>query len=215
MKEELLIKNLTSDLKPIKPTMAPYKRYLLWCFCYLILVLPLFYYFGAFRPEITKDLLSPFFLLETLLVFFCFLVGGFVCFELLVPGSNKKFLTKLSFLSAGLFLGFALIQVYSPVFKAHSNMMRPTCTFEILGYSFVGLFLFAFFVKNSFPVERRSLVALSGIACSILPVGLMQLGCMYSPHHNLFHHIFPMGLSTLVACGVIFFLLKQYLPKNR
>jgi len=210
--KEDFINNLTSQLKPVKPSAAPMTRFILWFgFCFSAVLMTMLG-LQDFRPGFVSQLGHIHFLSETGMSLLPLLSAGLISYYLSIPGHNitSKWL-YWAILPFGLFLLFILLGV-AGYNSLESSMLgkRSFCHIEVFVLSWIPISFMGYQMKKSYPLVNFRFLFLVGLAGACIPMGLMQVACMHIPLHILNFHIAP-------ALGVILiflFLGKRFIRPN-
>ncbi len=208
--ESLFIDKLASDLKPGRQW-SPVQRALLFVALTLLCNVAAFLAYQGFRPGWTTQLLQYWrFLLE--LICAAIFTGSLVLtlFSKMVPGRKISVLLKNVLWVSG--LGFALSLLLS--FVGENSMAsrvgaRGLCVEEVVVYGFISAFVFLYFARKTPIGLPRQQFFIMGVAAGLIPGGLMQLACMYSPLHSLLLHYVP-----ALVIGLLTFLLLPLFKRS-
>lgn len=210
MKQEKWINELVDDLKPVKPFERPSVRFFYWVLIYLILIIPFALYISPMRKGFLSQMNThPLVLIETLLAFSTFFFGGLCSFALLIPGYEPRKSLYSAVIAGFGFLGFGVYNLLFSDMPVLEVGKRPNCLTEIVAYSVLALGLFLLFMRNSLPLARQKIGFIIAGASTSLPVGLMHIGCMYSPKHVFIYHLVPMIILTFVLGLAVLLYLKS------
>lgn len=215
MKDDKLIKSLVDDLEPVKPLKAPHIRFMIWSIFAMAIVLTATFFKGPMRESVSIELENIKFLLLTIATFIPFISAGIGAFYLLIPGNSVKKGLFIGFAPGILYLLLTLQNTFSPFFSPSMMGKRPHCSAETIVYTLISAAIFWFFAKKSAPLAKKPVAILIGWASASLPLGLMQMACMYMPQHNITHHLLPaVATVTLVALILPRMLNWEKSPKN-
>jgi len=201
------IESLSAELKPIKRLAPPSVRTLNWALLTFAVVVGGLSLIGPYRPGWIGQLGFNQFTIETLAAFSSLFVGSLIVFKLNVPGLQVSRVEKtIGFLPIFIFISLLLFGLSGhPSLQPSMLGKRPTCVFEVLVMSVPPLVFLLFQLSKGCSRLNATQFFLIGVAASSVPIGLMQVVCMYDPAHILKFHLGPGLVVTglTVVFGVL------------
>ncbi len=167
---------------------------------------------GGIRSNAFEQLQShPRFLLEfsslvLLAVFSLFFSAGLATPNSLIESNSKVAKTIL----ITLILSSILLMLYSLIASALPTSMagkRLYCSLEIIFYGLLTQAAIFYLILQRRALFQKNWIAFAAsLGSGLVPMIIMQIGCMYDPLHNLTYHLTPVILVG--AIGAIFICCK-------
>jgi len=208
-KNENLIKDLVSDLKPLKVVKFNFIDF------FKIISVALFCIFAAvsilgLRFDFKAQTLNLKYLFDTFLLLLLGTLSTIAALFLSIPSPNNKNIYKWPFLILLLILGstgYSFLTTSDPfLYLGHGF----TCVYEIISLSILPSAILFFLIRKAAALKRDLiglLVLISGLSFGLLGT---QLTCSdETPLHILFWHILPTFIVML--CGI--FIARMFIKK--
>lgn len=197
-----LIKDLTTDLPPVRPRNSTFLPASLWFVVSWIYVIAMSLYLGPLREGALQSLIkSPQFAFES---YIGLVAGGLFCliaFQESIPGIRKRWMHWLSYATALSWIGCYIAGLSFPAIEPSMIGKRAHCVLEAYLYSGPPLIVGYILIYRRFPLDSIRAGMFLGISAGMLPALFMQIVCMYEPQHILTHHIAP--ISVIVVSGAL------------
>ena len=211
MKTDDFIKQLSSDVKPVKRLASPGKRFFIW-FLASFFSISLGISLMGIRSDFSQALINPRFVLETLAILAIAILAAAGAFMMSVPGMGSRpiirWLLIIPSIAWLLSLVFRLYTIYSQansfafIFDYGFGCIRDIFLLGILP----GSFLF-FMLKAAAPLRLSWTGALATLsAAAIAAVGVQFTCSVDSPVHIFLWHVLP-----VIVIGVTGIALGKYL----
>ncbi|MGM0422157.1 MAG: NrsF family protein [Pseudomonadota bacterium] len=203
MDEKKLIDDLTKDLKPVKPTRCCLTRLCLWLPVMLFFILG-FVYFEGLRTDV-ESLLTPSFMLESLLLFLSGLLAAMAAFKLSIPDTRLR-LPVIILLTIPTFIWLGL-NVYSYIMSTGSNIVTEVHNHDrFLNEVFLLIFMVTlpaavlfYLIAKAAPTFRAWAAYAIILATASFGAIAVRMICGFDGYAHLFiYHFLPViGLSVL------------------
>ena len=204
-----LIKELSTNVPPVRPKNGVLLPALLWFFISWIYVIVLGLYLGPLRNGALESLMtSPQFAFESSIGFFSGALFCLIAFQESVPGLRHKWLIYLSYLSAILWISCYVVDLSFPALEPSRVGKRAHCVLEAYLYSIPPLIIGYLLIYRRFPLDSIRAGLFLGISAGMLPALFMQLACMYDPRHILTHHLGP-ALVVIIGGAILGMIFKK------
>jgi hypothetical protein len=212
-----LIAGLAADAStPVANGARTHVDSLLWLAVVIISALGLTWVFGAFRPGVVAQLgAHPRFLVEILLGLAAAAALAHGAFRTALPAPGSAIAPLLP--AAGLLLAWVALHLYGYLDPALAPSMagkREHCEWQAFLFGLPALLAGCWLLRRWWPRGAASGAAL-GLAAGAMPALLMQLACMYEPHHMLTHHLGPGLALGPVGALIGAVALRRPSPKRR
>ncbi len=205
-----LIEQLRDDNRGGVQVYHPNARALIWGAVTWVIVLAPMLWVHALRPGWMQQLTSyPRFAVETASGLLAVGLLGVLLFQLGIPGSKRRGLTIGIIISASVWLISLLIGLYYPTLEPSMAGKREFCRYEVLVYAIGPFLLGLYFLQRAYVLNWTFSAMVVGIASALVPAWLMQLGCMYDPHHALVDHLGPVVAVAIFATLVGFLMQRK------
>lgn len=208
MKNSDLVKNLTAELKPVKPWMSPEKRLGIWYFTHVATMAIYLFATQPLESKVLTDLAKPHFLFENLLFLSFTMSAAYLAFLSVVPGTKPSRVMKFGILTFCLLMGSLLIGFYSPAREISMVGKRAHCLLEVGFLSILPMVSLGLLIRNGVILDKWKTYLSAGLASALIPAGYMHIACMYDPMHIMSFHIAPAIGAGLIG-STIFVLLSK------
>ncbi|MBN7796160.1 NrsF family protein [Parahaliea mediterranea] len=207
---ELLIRDLSRDLAPVRPRRAPGVLALVWLVVALLAVAAATSFTGPWRPGVLAQLgAAPRFALEVALGLLSVSGLSVYLFRLAIPGrASRRGAVAVTAVFA-MWLWVLLWNALAPPLAPSMLGKRPHCAVEVVLFALLPALCGAWLLLRRYPL--RPVATLSGIvlASALLPALLMQLACMYDPVHGALFHWLPAVILSLSAGALLYGLRRR------
>lgn len=196
---EKTLSELVSRLRPRKGLASVRVRTSIWIFCATAIILALMLSIAPFRPGFSHQLLvSPRFFVEVVVSAALVCFAAYCALALSIPGTPIIRVVILTSVLLVTWVGLNFYGTYFPSLPPNMLGKREFCFYETLVFSVPIALVLLYMLRRGYVAESFWAGTLTGIAAASTPAALMQLACMYEPHHNLSHHIFPIVVISLI-----------------
>jgi hypothetical protein len=207
MKTNDFIKQLSSDVKPVKRLASPGKRFFIW-FLASFFSISLGISLMGIRSDFSQALMNPRFVLETLAILAIAILAAAGAFMMSVPGMGSRpiirWLLIIPSIAWPLSLAYRLYTIYSQansfafIFDYGFGCIRDIFLLGILP----GSFLF-FMLKTAAPLRLSWTGALATLsAAAIAAVGVQFTCSADSPVHIFLWHVLPVIVIGVAGIGL-------------
>ena len=200
-RKESFIKGLSELCKPVRPLPRPSVRGAVWSVVALVVAVGLTWMVQPFRPGFMEQLAThPVFVAEVVSGLLLVPLTAYALLVLSVPGGRVpvSVIVLLSFLATV----FLFCQPLAFAGLAPESTMvgkRAACWLEVIIYGTILLALIHWFLRKAMPrFGWRGRIA-TGLCAGLLPAVLMEIACLYEPHHQVHYHYLPMLVPVLCA----------------
>ena len=209
-KEQQLIDTLKADLKPVRAPASLLSVLPGWLLLSFVYVGILGVLMGPFRAGFLEQLISvPRFSIEMLMG-----IAATVCFAVValaesIPGFDVRQIRRAAWILTAGWLSQFLIGFGFPVLEPSMLGKRAHCMWEAYLYSVPPLLGMIWLQRRRFVLQPVRAVGYAAIAGGMIPALMMQIACMYEPHHILQAHVLPVAIVAVVAAGLTWLLLRR------
>jgi hypothetical protein len=200
MKTELLIHQLATEVRPVKPVGDPVTRFVMWFLAASVFIGIIVGFLGV-RPDIAAALARPTYILRILFMFGVALGSVLFAFKLSVPDERKGWVEFFPALIAAVCL-----LLFAYLFFESSDLSRPYgyyCVRNVLAFSIPTSVLLYLMLKRAAPIRSRMV----GMMAALGSTALSSLGTQFvcrndSPLHILVSHVLPVFAASLAGVFV-------------
>ena len=202
-RKDEFIENLVATHRPCRPLLLPVQRALIWFAIVVPTTALLMRFVQAFRPGCMSQLLQhPVFLVEIVSALLLVLLGAYIAAAQAVPGCKISLPLHVQLTGAMVALSLCIVGGFAHLGPESSTLgarHSPGCWLEVLVYGTLVLALFAFLIRRGYVRFSPWQGMLYGLVAGLIPAVLMQLACMYDPHHGLMFHYAPVVIVMLLG----------------
>ncbi len=209
MNNNELIKNLANELKPVEPWSSPEKRTILWILLNFTLIGVVLFFTQPNNASVQLELLSFHFIMDILFFASSSILGVYLGFLSVIPGTNKGKIRIIFILSICLLLMSLGFGILSPVESLTGTGTRPFCKYEVLFFSLIPMISFGVLVFRGFFVDKFKAFVPGLFAGAVIPAGYMHILCGNEPIHALLFHIGPALVPLVIGMLSLNYLIKE------
>lgn len=203
------IKELSQDLKSVKPLLSPERRTILWLFLSFLIITGLMFIIKPLNSIILNKFTHPTFVVEFSLIFGSIVSMSYASFLSVVPGAIAKKNLKYFFAPVITLFTYYLIKYIAHMTSAHEVAHRPTCLTEVLVYAVIPSLHILWLVKKGFFVDRRPTLFYATTSAALVPALLMHLGCMHGTVHVMMFHLAPAFIISIIGYFISMKVIKD------
>lgn len=203
MSDKKLIDDLTRDLEPVKPVACCMTRLCLWLPVLLFFILA-FIYFEGLRPD-RLNMLTPAFILESLLLFLSGLLAAMAAFKLGIPDTKLRLpVIALLAVPTAIWLG---LNIYTYIMSSAGQVMSELNHYDNFRHEILLLTLMIalpaailfYLIAKAAPTFRLWAAYAIILATASFAAIAMRMICGFDGYaHLLIYHFLPvLGLSVL------------------
>lgn len=200
---EQLIKQLSQDLPPVKPSPNVNVLATVWLVSSAVFVIVVTYLAGPIRTGAFGQLAAePRFLLETLLGVLAIAWVSLAAFRAAVPGALNRRFAVTGFVLLALWLAQYVVGLVSPALEPSRLGERHLCYLETAMYALSPILAGVILIRRLYPLHYVRTTMSLALAAGMIPALFMQIACMYEPTHILEFHILP-GISMVLVGAAV------------
>jgi len=202
-----LIQSLSTNLAPANHRSHIFLPGLLWFIFSWIYVVTLSLFLGPLRDGALNSLFTnPQFAFESLIGLISGALFCAIAFQESIPGLQRHWLIRLSYLIALLWIACYTIGLSFPAIDPSRVGKRAHCVLEAYLYSVPPMTIGYILIYRGFPLNTLRAGIYIGISAGMLPALFMQISCMYDPLHILTHHLGPALVVIFIGLilGIVF-----------
>lgn len=200
MKEDMLIKNLSQDLKPFEPAEKLSGYFLKWS-GFTLIILMLSWWILPLRADWMLKVAQPFFHLENILWLALTLISAAALYYSTFPQEQKSLLRRVMYLTLGALLTMVLVRAeYSTLAEdlpGELSLWKGRCGIIITIVGIMHATMLGIWASYRAPRSGALTGMLSALSASALGCLLMQFVCFHSHSlHLVLWHFLPLaGIS--------------------
>jgi hypothetical protein len=217
-RREELIKDLVSDLKPVRGAGRSGSATAIWLAIAAAYSAAILYATGPWRAGAFGALAAePLFAIETLLAAGAITLLARAALRSAIPGVDLARELMWPALLLGGWIGIYVLGFWYPAHPVSMLGKREHCVWQTVLFGLPSLALMLGVARRYLPLWPRTTGLVAGAASASIPAALMQFACMYVPSHILTHHIGPIALVAVLGMGAGRFALRgrRTVPRGR
>jgi hypothetical protein len=199
---EVLIKELVTDLKPVRGAGDTLRPLATWLAVATLYTLAIVMATGEFRDGAGRMLLaSPQLTLETVASGVAIVLLARAALVSGIPGARAIAWLAPAGAALGVWLALYVAGAASAAELGVMHGKRDHCFWQTVLFGLPSFVLLLGYARSLLPFAPRLTAALAGAAAAAIPGALMQFACLYDPLHTLNYHLSPIPL--LAALGAV------------